>query len=86
MLLGLLGRHDEAVAALAAALALEESVGSPPCTARTGHWLARALLRRDGRGDRARAANELARSIRTADGVGMAGLAAANRALTETAG
>ena len=55
MLLGLLGRHDEAVAALAAALALEESVGSPTFTARTRYWLARALLRRDGPGDRERA-------------------------------
>ena len=47
MLLGLLGRHDEAVAALTAALALEESVESPPLTARTRYWLARALLQRN---------------------------------------
>ena len=52
MVLGLLGRRDEAVAALVAALALEESVESPPFTARTRYWLARALLQRDGRGDR----------------------------------
>jgi hypothetical protein len=35
MMLDMLGRHDEAVCALDAALALERSVESPPLTART---------------------------------------------------
>ena len=81
MLLGLLGRHDEAVAALTAALALEESVESPPFTARTRYWLARALLQRDDRGDRERAADELDRSIETAERLGMAAIARAAQTL-----
>src|SRR5439155_13528687 len=85
MVLGLLGRHDEAVAALTAALTLEESIASPPLTARTRYWLASALLQRDKRGDREHAADELARSIRTADRLGMAGLVRAGRELAETA-
>jgi hypothetical protein len=86
MLLSLLGRHDEAVAALAAGLVLEESVESPPLTARTRYWLARALLERDGSGDRDRATVELGRSIATAEQLGMAGLAATGRGLAEAAG
>jgi hypothetical protein len=86
MVLGLLGRHDEAVGALTAGLALEESVESPPFTARTRYWLARALLQRNDRGDRERAEDELGRSIRTADGLGMKGLALAGRALAEPRG
>ena len=81
MVLGLLGRGDEAVAALTAALALEESVESPPFTARTRYWLARALLQRGDRGDRERAAAELVRSIETAERLGMQGLALAGREL-----
>ena len=85
MVLGLLGRHDEAVAALTAALALEESIESPVLTARTRYWLARALLQRDERGDHERAAAELDRSIRTADLLGMAGIARAGRELAADA-
>jgi len=85
MVLGLLGRHDEAVAALTAALTLEESIESPVLTARTRYWLARALLQRDERGDRERAAEELGRSIRTADLLGMAGIARAGRELATDA-
>jgi class 3 adenylate cyclase/tetratricopeptide (TPR) repeat protein len=85
MVLGLLGRHDEAVAALTAALTLEESIESPVLTARTRYWLARALLQRDERGDRERAAAELGRSIRTADLLGMAGIARAGRELATDA-
>ena len=81
MLLSLLGRHDEAVAALTAALALEESVDAPTLTARTRYWLARALRQRDGPGDGERADVELARSIETAEGLGMAGLFLAGREL-----
>jgi tetratricopeptide (TPR) repeat protein len=86
MVLGLLGRHDEAVAALTAALDLEESVKSPPFTARTRYWLARALLQRHDRGDRERATDELDRSIETAERLGMKGLALAGRALAEPEG
>jgi hypothetical protein len=85
MVLGLLGRHDEAVAALTAALTLEESIESPVLTARTRYWLARALLQRDERGDRERAAAELGHSIRTADLLGMAGIARAGRELATDA-
>ena len=85
MMLGLLGRHDEAVAALTAGLALEESIESPTLAVRTRYWLARALRQRDGRGDRERAADELDRSIRTADRLGMAGIARAGRELAADA-
>jgi hypothetical protein len=83
MLLSLLGHQDEAVAALAAGLALEESVESPPLTARSRYWFARALLERDEPGDRDRATVELGRSIGTAEQLGMAGLAVAGRELAE---
>jgi class 3 adenylate cyclase/tetratricopeptide (TPR) repeat protein len=81
MLLSLLRRHDEAVAALTAALALEESVGSPTFTARTRYWLARALLQRDGPSDRDRASREIARSLETAARIGMSALVIADRDL-----
>jgi hypothetical protein len=86
MLLGLLDRHDEAVLALTTGLALEESIASPPLTARTRYWLARALLERDSAGDRERAAIELDRTIQTADRLGMAALARAGRELAEPGG
>ena len=81
MLLDLLGRHDEAVAALTAALVLEESVGSPTFTARTRYWLARALLQRDEPGDRERAGGEIDRSMETAARIGMSALVIADRDL-----
>jgi hypothetical protein len=86
MMLGLLGHHDHAVAALHAALALEDSVGSPPLTARTRYWLARALRQRDDDGDAERAAAELARARETAEGLGMSGLALAARQFTSRPG
>ena len=85
MLLDLLGRRDEAVAALTAALALEESVESPTFTARTRYWLARASLRRDGPGDRERAGREIDRSMETAAQLGMSALLAAGRDLAHAA-
>ena len=82
MLLGLLGRHDEAVAALTAALALEESIESPPLTARTRYWLARALLQaRRALATASARPIELDRSIETAERLGMTGLALAGREL-----
>jgi tetratricopeptide (TPR) repeat protein len=83
MLLDLLGRHDESVAALTAALALEESIDSPTLTARTRYWLARALRQRGRAGDGELAAIELGRAIEAADRIGMAGLARAGRELVE---
>jgi tetratricopeptide (TPR) repeat protein len=77
MLLSVLGRHDEAVGALEAALVLEGSLDSPPLTARTRYWLGRALVGRDGPGDRQRAADETRRSIQAAERLGMAALAVA---------
>jgi hypothetical protein len=74
------------VDALDAALALEESVQSPPLAARTRYWLARALRERDGPGDGERAELELGRSIETADRLGMVGLTLAGRQLAERAG
>lgn len=74
MLADLDGRHDDAIEALSAALDLEESIQAPALTARTRYWLAHALLARDEPGDGERAADELRRSIRIADDLGMAGL------------
>ena len=85
MLLGLLGRHDEAIATLVTALALEESVRSPTFTARTRYWLAHALLGRDGPDDRERATGELDRSIETAERLGMSALVSAGRDLAAAA-
>lgn len=81
MLLDLLGRHDEAVTALDAALALEESFPAPTLAARTRFWLAHALCRRDRPGDRERSAAELSTSIEAAERLGMAALAAAGHEL-----
>ena len=73
------------VAALTAALALEESVESPTFTARTRYWLAHALLRRDGPGDRERAGREIDRSMEPAAQLGMSALLAAGRDLAHAA-
>ena len=53
--------------------------------ARTRYWYARMLLSCGGPGDRPRAADLLTRTVEAADGLGMAGLAAAGRALASTA-
>ena len=70
MLLDLLGRHDEAVAAFDAALALERSIQAPALTSRTRLWLARALRRRARPGDLERAQAELAECSATAERLG----------------
>jgi hypothetical protein len=62
------GEHDEADRLFAAALALEESVQSPPLVARTRHWWARALVRR---GDVGRAQPLIAAALDTANELGM---------------
>ena len=80
-MLGLVGRHDEAIAALTDALALEESIDSPTLAARARYWLARALLQRSGPGDHERATDELRSSLETAERLGMHGLACTVREL-----
>jgi hypothetical protein len=62
------GEHDEADRLFAAALALEESVQSPPLVARTRHWWARALVRR---GDAEGAQLLIAAALDTANELGM---------------
>jgi class 3 adenylate cyclase/tetratricopeptide (TPR) repeat protein/DNA polymerase III delta prime subunit len=66
MLLDVLDRHDEAVEALEAGLALERAIDAPVLTSRTQLWLARALVHRDGDGDRHRARDHLEASMATA--------------------
>ena len=83
MLLSLLGRHDEAVAALSAALRLEESVESPPLIARTRYWLARALQNATVLAIASGRPIELDRSIETAERLGMSALALAGRELAD---
>ena len=83
MVLGLLGRDDEAVAALEAALALEEAIECSDLHRPNPVLACSALLQRDDRGDRERATVELGRSIETAEQLGMRGLALAGRRFTE---
>lgn len=72
MLLSRLARWDEAEAAFAAALRLEEAAPSPPLAARTRYWYARMLLRRDDGDDTARARDLLDRCLADATALGMA--------------
>lgn len=81
MLHHLLGRHDQAVAALDAAVALERAVDGPVLTSRSQLWLARALRSRGGPGDLERARAELAEAVATAEGLGQAGVERPARAL-----
>ena len=77
MLLGVLGRHDEAIATLVTALALEESVPGPrPSRLTHAHFLARTApcLGGSGPGDQERAASELDLSIETAERLGVSAL------------
>ena len=82
MLLDLTGRSDDAVAALDAALALEDSLDAAALTARTRYWLAVALRDRAVAGDLERAATELTGSIQTAERLGMTTLARDGHRLT----
>ncbi len=45
-MLSLLGRHDDAIAALEAAIALETKLGAPPFVKRSQYWLDRAIAAR----------------------------------------
>ncbi|GAB3850190.1 hypothetical protein GCM10027610_074760 [Dactylosporangium cerinum] len=71
-----LGRHDEAVAHLRAAIDLGGRAGMPPAVATARFHLARALLRRDGPGDRAAAAVHATEAAAEAVRLGMRPLAA----------
>ncbi len=79
MLLSVLGRHDEAVAALEAARLSEVALRSPVFSSRTSYWLASALAQRGGPGDRDQAAAELASVIAIADRVGLVEIARLSR-------
>jgi hypothetical protein len=71
MLLSLLGRHDEAVTAFEEAQSVEAPMRAAALSAHTSYWLALALLRRGGPGDRDRALGELASGMVTADRQGL---------------
>ncbi|MFC4041094.1 AAA family ATPase [Dactylosporangium siamense] len=71
-----LGRHDEAVAHLRAAIDLGGRAGMPPAVATARYHLARALLRRDDPGDRAAAAVHATDAAAAALRLGMRPLAA----------
>ena len=81
MLASVVRQWSDAEAHFDAAVELEGRVGSPPLLARTRHWYGRMLLARDGPGDRDRAVDLLAESLRTAESLGMAGLVAQIHAL-----
>ena len=70
-LLTVLGRHDEAIAALEAAIDLEQRISAPSYVARSQYWLGRALVAA-GRTDEAREVFALSRA--GAEKLGMAGV------------
>lgn len=74
MLAATLGRLNEADAHLTEAIRLNEQMGARPWTAHSQHELALVLLRRDGPGDAARAAELLGRAVGTARMLGMTAL------------
>jgi tetratricopeptide (TPR) repeat protein len=78
-----LGRHDEAVERLDAALRLEESCGADALAARTMCWQARALLARGAPGDTDAARRIADRAAATARPLGMPRLAADAVALSD---
>lgn len=69
-----LGRLDDAVRHLRAAVDANERAGMPPLTASARYWLARVLARRRRAGDRAEAAALAASVAATAGTLGMAPL------------
>ena len=73
-LLGVLGHHDEAIAAMDAAMALEEHVGGSALLPRTWVACARVLLAHDRPEDRARASELLAQAEASANQLGMTGV------------
>ncbi len=77
MLATVLGRFPEAESWFESAVALEERAGSPPLLARTRYWYGRMLTSTstNGSADYRRGSDLLAASLRTAEALGMAGLA-----------
>lgn len=71
-----LGRHDEAVAYLRAAIDLDQRQGMRPAVATARYRLAQALLRRGAPGDREEAARHAAAAAGEAERLGMRPLAA----------
>jgi tetratricopeptide (TPR) repeat protein len=76
MLLGVLGRHDEAIVALEAAVDLEANFPAPAYVAQSQHELSRALLHRGGPGDNERGRAVAAEALDAAERFGMVGLIA----------
>jgi tetratricopeptide (TPR) repeat protein len=77
------GRWDLAETHFEEAIARNERMGALPARARAQHDYARALLARDGPGDRDRAVELLGAAVATADELGMADLASRARSLEE---
>ena len=73
-----LGRTDDAVTDLTAALDITRRGGTPGFVAEAGHYLALALVRRDRAGDRPHAAGLAAESGALIDRMGMGALATAS--------
>jgi DNA-binding CsgD family transcriptional regulator len=69
-----LGRLDDAVRHLRAAVVANERAGLPPFTASSRYWLARVLARRQRPGDRSEAAALAALAAASAETLGMAPL------------
>jgi DNA-binding NarL/FixJ family response regulator len=80
-----LGEHEAAERHLAAAVAMEERIGSPPFLAHAQLAHARALLARGGPGDRSRAQALAERAAATARRLGMPAVAADASALADEA-
>jgi DNA-binding NarL/FixJ family response regulator len=80
-----LGDHDAADRHLAAAVAMEERIASPPFVAQAQVAHARALLARGGAADRRRALHLADRAARTARRFGMAPVHAAATAVAGAA-
>ena len=76
MLAATLHRWDDAEAAFASALRLEESIRSAPLAARTRAWWARSLLDQGGDGNVERASELLETAAHQAHDLGMAALSA----------
>jgi DNA-binding CsgD family transcriptional regulator len=80
-----IGEHEAAERHLAAAVAMEERIGSPPFLAQAQLAHARALLARGAAGDRRRAQRLAERAAATARRLGMPGVAADALALADEA-
>ena len=77
----MLGRLDEAVDRLRAGRGLERAFGADALAARSGYWLARALLARGGPGDAAAVEQLVTATLRATDRLGMSLLGRALRRL-----